>query len=51
MVNKTMTSWNLRSGGALKPLGSLPPPENGCNVAAMDKFMASELAGAIINEK
>ena len=45
-----MALWNLRSG-ALKPLGSLPPPKNGHNVAAMDKFMASELTGAIINEK
>ena len=45
-----MASWNLRSG-TLKPLGSLPPPKNGRNVAAMDKFMASKLAGAIINEK
>ena len=51
IVNKTMASWNLRSGGAVKALGSLPPPKKGRNVADMDKFMASELAGAIINEK
>ena len=46
-----MVSWNLTSGSAIKPLGSLPPPKNGHKVVDMDKFMASELAGAIINEK
>ena len=46
-----MASWNLRSGGTVKPLGSLPPPKKGRNVAEMDKFMASELAGTIIHEK
>ena len=46
-----MASWNLRSGGAVKALGSLLPPKKGHNIADMDKFMASELAGAIINEK
>ena len=46
-----MASWNLKSVGAVKPLGSLPPPKNGRTVAVMDKFMGSELTGAIINEK
>jgi len=46
-----MASWNLRSGGAVKPLGSLPPPKKGCSITDMDKFMISKLAGTIIHEK